>query len=57
MADRNKNDAMDKDDVDDFLYGSDASEENYGITSKPATKKSKWSQPFSAYLILTSDHL
>ncbi|SAM04133.1 hypothetical protein [Absidia glauca] len=39
MTDRNKNDAMDKDDVDDFLYGSDASEENYGITSKPATKK------------------
>lgn len=54
MADHNKNDAMEKDDVEDFLYGSDASGENYGTTSKPATKKSKCSQPLLLKMILTS---
>ncbi|CAO3581921.1 unnamed protein product [Absidia cylindrospora] len=32
---------MEDDDVDDFLYGSDALEGNYGTTSKLATKKNK----------------
>jgi hypothetical protein len=35
------NHAMDEDEVDDFLYGSDASESKYGTTSKSASKKSK----------------
>ncbi|KAI8340309.1 Fip1 motif-domain-containing protein [Chlamydoabsidia padenii] len=39
MSDPNKNNTMEEDDVDEFLYGSDGSEDNYGITSKPATKK------------------